>query len=414
MLKKIGVGIVGCGHITAAHLNGFKELKEKGLFNGVTVKALCDATVWKAESFRKRGEGPEQQVGVGPPGDPMQASPVWVSDFQERPPDVYSDYRKMLDEADINTVFVLSSVFTHHEIGMAAIEKGLNVLIEKPFAITVKAGKKLVDAAKKKGVLIGVAECVRYAPNVRMIRWCIEQGYLGDIQFTVYLNVGGFWAPDKIIAMTAWRHKKLMAAGGVAVDWMVHFYHWLRYTVGEIDEVLGIASTVEAVRITPDKQGQVVERADCETDDTLSCTVRYKNGAFGNILISWAGHGEETSLPLIYYGSKGCIKGDQIILDGHNPQNLADFFEQKVDPRIKKRFMPKGIDNLFTLEILDFLNAIREGRDMETSGEEGVRDLACCFATLEASAQNRPIKVRDVLSGKIAGFEAGINKHYKI
>ncbi len=415
MNTEIRIGIVGCGHIAAAHLNGFKELKEKGLLEGVTIRGLCNPTRWKAESFKKHGEGPEQQPGVGPGDDAMQAPPVWVSDFQEDPePGIYTDYREMFEAEDLNAVFILSSVFTHHEIGLSAIAKGRHVFIEKPFTVSVKAGQKLVEAARTKGVVIGVAECVRYSANVRMIRWCIDEGFLGDVQFTIFLNVGGFWAPDKIIAKTAWRHNKLMAAGGVAVDWMVHFYHWLRYTVGEIEEITGLAPTVEPVRITRDDKGEIVERADCETDDTLSCTIRYKNGAFGNIMISWAGHGEETSLPPIYYGSKGCIKGDQLILDGQKPQSLREFFEQRADPQIKERFMPNGIGNPFTLEILDFLNAIREGRDMETSGEEGVRDLACCFATLEASEQNRPIKVRDVLEGKIAAFEQEINKHYNI
>ncbi len=414
MSRQIKIGIVGCGHITAAHLNGFKELKEKGLLEGVSIEALCNPTAWKAESFRKRGEGPQQQCGVGPPGDPMQAAPVWVSDFQDKLPAIYSDYRQMLAEEAIDTVFVLSSVFTHHQIGMAAVDRGMNVLIEKPFTISVKAGWKLIEAARKKGVIIGVAECVRYNPLVRMIRWCIEEGYLGKVQFTIYLNVGGFWAPDKIIAGTAWRHKKLMAAGGVAVDWMVHFYHWLRFTVGEIAEISGFAPTVEPLRVIRDERGQLIEQTDCETDDTLSCNLRYENGAFGNIMISWAGHGEETSLPPIYYGSKGCIKGEQIILDNQKPQSLIQLFEQRADPQMKERFMPRGIGNNFTLEILDFLNAIREGRAMETSGEEGVRDLACSFATLEASAQNRPIKVKDVLSGKIADFEADINKHHNL
>jgi 1,5-anhydro-D-fructose reductase (1,5-anhydro-D-mannitol-forming) len=412
--KGVRIGIVGCGHITAAHLNGLRELREKDLLGGASVAALCDAALWKAESFRKRGEGPQQQPGAGPPGDPMQAPPVWVSDFQERLPGVYSDYREMLRQADVDTVFVLSSVFTHHEIGMAAIEAGKNVLIEKPFAVTVKAGKKLVEAARRKGVVIGVAECIRYAPNVRRIRWCIEQGYLGELQFTIYLSVGGFWAPDRIVAQTAWRHRKLTAAGGVAVDWMVHFYHWLRYTVGEIEEVSGAASTVEPVRLTRDREGKIVERVECETDDTLSCTIRYRNGALGSIMLSWAGHGEETSLPPIYYGSRGCIKGDQLILDGQKPRGLAELFEQNGDAEVKRRFMPAGIDNLFTLEILDFLSAIREGRQMETSGQEGVHDLACCFATLEAGARNRPIKVQDVLSGRVARFEAEINRHYRI
>jgi predicted dehydrogenase len=412
--KQIKIGIVGCGHITAAHLNGFKVLKEKGLLAGTAIKALCNPTEWKAESFRKRGEGPQQQAGVGPPGDPMQAPPVWVSDFQQQLPSIYSDYREMMSKEDINTIFVLSSVFTHHEIGMSAVEKGMDVLIEKPITVSVKAGRELVASGAEKGIVIGVAECIRYSPLVRMTRWCIEEGFLGDVQFTLYVDVGGYWSPDKIVGKTSWRHKRYMAAGGAAVDWMVHVFDRLRYTVGEIDEITGLTPIVEPVRVTRDETGHKTEEVDCETDDSLSCTVRFENGAFGNIMVSWAGHGEETILPQIYYGTKGCIKGDRIILDGAGSQSLYDFFERHSKPDVKERIMPAGIDNMFALQILDFLNAIGEGRPMETNGEEGVRDLACCFAAMEAGLQNRPIEVRDVLRGKVASYEADINKHYKI
>jgi predicted dehydrogenase len=410
--EQIRIGIVGCGHIAAAHLNGFKLLKEKGLLDRVIIRALCNRTLWKAESFRQRGEGPEQQPGVGPPGDPMQASPVWVSDFQDEKPEVYSDYREMLSREDINVVFVLSSVSTHHEIASDALERGMNVLIEKPFTISVKAGQRLVETAKRRGLILGVAECVRYSPIVRMIRWCIDEGYLGDIQFTLYLNVGGFWSPDKIVAKTAWRHKKLMAAGGAAVDWLVHIYDWLRYTVGEIDEITGVAPVVEPARFTRNDASKLVEEVASETDDTVSCTIHYRSGAIGNIMISWAGHGEETSVPLTYYGSRGCIKGDQIILDGEKPRSLNEFFSQQATPDVKERFMPRGISDFFALEILAFLDAVRECRPMETSGDEALRDLACCFATLEASNQKQPIRVGDVLSGKVASVEADINRHY--
>jgi predicted dehydrogenase len=414
MSEEIKIGIVGCGHIAAAHLNGFKELKDKNYLEGVTINALCNPSVWKAESFRKRGEGPAQQSGVGPPDDPMQAPPVWVSDFQDRLPSIYSDYRKMLLEADINTVFVLSPVFTHHEIGLAAVDQGAHLFVEKPFAISVKAGQTLVNAARQKGVTIGVAECVRYLPSVRITRWCIENGYVGDIQFTISVNVGGFWAPDKIIAETGWRHKKLEAGGGLVVDWLVHLLHRLRYTVGEIEEIQGSAKTVEPVRVTRSQNGEIVEQTDCETDDTLSCTIRYGNGALGNIMLSWAGHGGETSLPIVYYGSRGCIKGESIILDGKKPENLRDFFEQRSQANIKEQFMPGGIENFFALEILDFLNAVRGGRDPETSGEEGLRDLACCFAALESSKVNQAVKVQDILDGNIADFEKEINMHYQL
>jgi 1,5-anhydro-D-fructose reductase (1,5-anhydro-D-mannitol-forming) len=415
MAKEIGIGIVGCGHIAAAHLNSLKELKEKGLLENTVVRALCDREQTRAESFLNRGQGPAQQPGVGPAGDPMQAPPVWVSDFQDGPaPAVVSDHRELLARSDVNTVLVLSSVFTHHEIGLAAVRAGKNVLIEKPLAVSVKAARLLVDAARKAGVTFGVAECVRYMPPARMARWAIDAGHLGKPQMSVYAAGAGFWAPDKIVAMTSWRHKKPLGAGGPAVDWMVHSFHQHRYIFGEIEEVSAIASTVEPVRTTRDAAGTVTETVDVETDDTLSCSLRYANGAVGSVFVTWAGHGEELSLPPAFYGSKGCIQGDRITVDGAKTEPLADFFTRTADAATREKFFPHGITNLFTLEMLDFLNAVRKGGQMETTGEEGMRDLAVCFASLESSQLGRIVKVKDILSGRIGRYERPINAHHKL
>jgi predicted dehydrogenase len=353
---EVGVGIVGCGHIAAAHVNALKELKEKGLLGNARVAALCDRNRARAESFVKRGSGPEQQPGVGPKGDPMQAPPIWVSDFQDGPPPVTcADYRELLARADVNAVLVLSSVFTHHEIGLAAIRARKNLLIEKPLAVSVKAARLLVDAAKRAGVTFGVAECVRYMPAARMARWAVDSGHLGAPQMSVFAAGAGYWAPDKIVGKTAWRHTKVLAAGGVAVDWMVHSFHQLRYVFGEIAEVAAMASIVEPVRTTRDAQGAVEETVEVEIDDTLSCSLRYANGAAGSVFVTWAGHGEELDLAPAFYGSRGSIRGDRITLDGQPAVALGDFFQSHAEASLKERLFPKGITNLFTLEMHDFL-----------------------------------------------------------
>jgi 1,5-anhydro-D-fructose reductase (1,5-anhydro-D-mannitol-forming) len=415
MRRQTRIGIVGCGHIAAAHLNSLRELKEKGLLGDTTVVALCDRDRWKAESFVRRGEGPAQQAGVGPEDDPMHAPPVWVSDFQDSPvPSVHSDYRELLALEDVDAILVLTSVFTHHQIGLDALRAGKHVLIEKPFAVSVKAARKLAAEGAKRGLVVGVAECVRYMPQVRISRWAFDQGYLGAPQMSVFAAGGGFWAPDKIVANTAWRHRKEMASGGVAVDWMVHTFHQLRYVFGEIAEVDAMASCVEPVRTTYDPAGRLVERVEADIDDTLSCSLRYENGAAGSVFVTWAGHGGGFALPLSFFGSKGSIKGDEIAVDGEATLGLMDFFRARADGATTERLFPRGITRFFTLEMLDFLGAIAEGRPMETSAEEGIRDLALCFASLESSLRGRRLRVRDIRSGRLSNYERSINVHHKI
>ena len=62
----------------------------------------------------------------------------------------------------------------------------------------------------------------------------------------------------------------------------------------------------------------------------------------------------------------------------------------------------------------DFLEAIRTGRPMEASGEEGLLDLATAFGILESSAANRPVKVEEVLSGAVARYQEEIDALYRL
>ena len=112
------------------------------------------------------------------------------------------------------------------------------------------------------------------------------------------------------------------------------------------------------------------------------------------------------------YGSKGCLKGTEVVLDGGQRLAGPDLFAQRADPALKERWFPHGIDDGFGLELLDFLRSIETGRPMETDGGEGVRDLACSYALLESATLNRPVRVADVLSGAVHTYQADIDAHY--
>jgi predicted dehydrogenase len=77
-------------------------------------------------------------------------------------------------------------------------------------------------------------------------------------------------------------------------------------------------------------------------------------------------------------------------------------------------FFPYKIMDPMALETLAFLRAIKEGREMETSGREGLRDLAASYAMIESSMANTSVKVDNVESGEIGYYEDEINKHYNL
>lgn len=393
----IRLGVVGCARILPAHLRGIAVAQAAGsdLFR---ITALCARRIDDALMFRRRGEGPPPR----PPAsrnerDPLGAPHVYVSDLHpDVIPDVFDNWRAMLDADNIDAVLILAPVFLHHEIALDAINAGKHVLIEKPFAISVRAGQAIVETATNRGVVAGVAENVRYAPRTRALRRTVDDGRIGEPQLWLSGGVGGEWSPDRVVAHTPWRHRKLLAGGGPTIDHGVHLMHQIRYLMGPIEQISALTATMEPSRVA---DGQPVKN---EVEDAYIAHLRFGSGAIGNIFSSWAGRGAPAGLDAgpIIYGSKGCIKGDTVYGDDGLPQPITP--------------APTGIADSFALELLDFAAAIGSGGQMEASAAEGVLDLAMAYSILESAHSGSPVRVADVHSGTVAAYQADINEHYRL
>ncbi len=413
MSSVIKIGVVGCGQILTGHLHGFKALREAG-FDNFRITALCELKIEYAQMFRKRGEGPTPH-----PTKAVTSSwgpHMYVSDIHDDVlPALYTDWREMLESADVDAVLILTPIYLHHQVALESLRAGKHVLAEKPLAISVRAGQRMVEEARAHGLSLGVAESVRYEEDARIRRWLLDSGRIGSIQMWLSGQMGDpDWSPDLILGDTPWRHQKLKAGGGLAVDAGVHLFHQIRYLCGEIQEMSAMATRLEPLRVTRDDSGRVVQSLESEVEDTYFAHLKFANGAVGAIFSGAACHGEPTGIqqgPAIY-GTKGCIKGGEIILDGSQRALFKDLFAEQAPAELKESWFPRGIRNRFALEQLDFLRSIESGRPMETDGDEGVRDLACAFAVLESATLNRPVKVAEVLGGELDAYQREINEHY--
>jgi 1,5-anhydro-D-fructose reductase (1,5-anhydro-D-mannitol-forming) len=417
-LPMIRIGIVGCGRILNAHLQGYRRLREAG-FDNFRITALCARNPNDALMFRKRGEGPPPRPPVLDPatGDPLAAPHIYLSDFQ---PDtevaIFTDFREMIDSRLVDAVNDFTSLFLHHQVGLYALERGQHLLVQKPLTITVKAGRQLVEAAHSRGLTLGVFENVRQDEQVRASHWTVQQGIIGEIQMALIGGIGGFWSPDKVVAETPWRHHKLEGGGGGTIDIGVHVMHWLRYVCGDIASVHAAVRTFEPVRYTRDTQGQIINRTECNVDDTYFATVNFQNGAIGQLLWSWGARGEPLEIPgtPAFFGSKGCIKGDAIILDAGGRTTTLALFRKQADAAVKQRFFPHGFTDPYTIQQYDWLTAIERGGQPETDGAVGLADLAAAFAMIEASQLGRTVTLDEVLSGEVDHYQREINQYYNI
>jgi len=412
----IRIGIVGCGRILPAILRGFRLLREAG-DDSFRITALCARKAEDALMFRQRGEGPRPRDPVsGMTADPLSAPHLYVGDFQaDMAPRVYTDYREMLTADVVDAVLVLTTVAAHHPIALACLEAGKHVLVEKPLAITVRAARRMVERAQAAGLILATAEVARYRPETRAAHWAVESGRIGRLQAVIGGGIGaGDWSPDRIVATTPWRHQKLLAGGGPSIDIGPHRFHVLRYVCGEIVEVSGVTAIAEPVRVTRNAQGVVVNEVQNEVDDLFFALLRFAGGAVGQIAFSWAGHGQQASLPLSYYGSLGSLNGRQLAQDGAAAADVVQTFERDAEPALRLRWFPHAIQDGFALEILDWLEAIQGHREGETSGKEGLLDLAISYAVIESALAKRWLRVEDVVSGQADAYQRPIDEHYDL
>lgn len=414
----IRIAIVGCGRILNAHLQGYKVLREAGIDN-FRITALVARQEDDAKMFLRRGQGPTPRPAVLPPesGDPLAAPHTYLSDFQDDvEAQIFTDYQEMLEQAEVDAVNDFTTLALHHQVGEAALNKGKHLLTQKPLAISVAAGQRLVDLARARGLTLGTFENVRQGRFTRAAGWAVHQGLIGQPQMALVGSLGGLWSPDKVVAETPWRHYKLWGGGGGSIDIGVHQFHLLRYVFGEVAWVSAVARTFEPVRYRRDEAGQIIEKVDVDVDDTYLAVAGFENEAVAQLLWSWAGHGEALNIPdaPTFFGSQGVIKGGQLVSQNGAREALLDYFDKKLSVDEREQFFPLGLTNPYAIQQLDWLRAIERGHDPETSGREGLHDLACAFAMLESSALARRVTLQEVLSGSVATYQADINTHYNL
>ena len=154
--KKLKVGIIGCGWIADAHIAEYKKMED------VEIVAGADLVPGKAEAFFKK-HGVE---GVR----------------------CYPDHASMLDAEELDAVSVCTYNRTHAECTIYALKKGVNVLLEKPMAVTLDEAVEICKAEKESGKVLSIGFQPRFDPNMQMIKKIVQSGELGDIY---YIQTGG-------------------------------------------------------------------------------------------------------------------------------------------------------------------------------------------------------------------------------
>jgi predicted dehydrogenase len=151
-MEKVKVGIVGCGGIgTQKHLPALSAL------DYVEVVAFCDLVEERAKKAAK--------------------------EFGTEDAKVYTDYKELLKDSEIQTIHVCTPNKSHKDISIDALHANKHVLCEKPMAKTAADAKAMLQAAKETGNLLSVGYQNRYREDSRYLKKACQRGDLGEIYF---------------------------------------------------------------------------------------------------------------------------------------------------------------------------------------------------------------------------------------
>ena len=299
---------------------------------------------------------------------------------QEHDVPFYPEVGQMLADARPDGVIVAAQTQAHIEITTTCVENDTPCLVEKPFAVTARDARAVLELAEHRGVQLLTGHHRRHNRIVQRAREIVTGGDIGRL-----VGVSAIWALRKHDSYydTPWRTQP--GAGPVLTN-LIHDVDSLRYICGEVSEVSATVSS--AVRGHP-------------VEDTAGVTLGFHDGAVGTILITDAGQSpwawevnseENPEFPvmqansMLFTGTAGALGFPRLELWRHPDPARADWGEA-MTPR---RILATGPDPLVT-QAEHFARVIRGLEQPRVSGREGARTLACIEAVFNAAASGKSV-----------------------
>jgi predicted dehydrogenase len=184
---KIGIGVIGTG----SRGNYVMDMMYKAVPELVTVTAVCDAF----QGALARGK------------DRVQTA-------EKRAPKTFADYRELLQDPEVDAVFVTTPEHLHHVMTIAALRAGKHVYVEKPLAHTLEEGAEILKVVEKAGKVVQVGTQNRSNSLYIKAKEMVEQGMIGEVHY-----VRAFWYRNSLPNDPAWRYPIAPDLSEQTADW---------------------------------------------------------------------------------------------------------------------------------------------------------------------------------------------------
>lgn len=326
-----------------------------------------------------------------------------------------TDWRKIIDDPEIDIVDICTPNNVHAEIAIAAAKAGKHILCEKPLSLTVSEAKEMYEAARDNHVTTMVAFNYRRTPAVQLAKKYIDEGAIGKIlDFRgTYLQD---WSADPNSPLS-WRFQKDICGSGALGDIGTHVVDMLRFLVGEFDSVNAHTATYISSRPVQsglaDNLGTVkgsddLPRKPVDVDDQCCFMVQCKNGAFGTIEATRNAWGRNNYITFEIHGTEGSLffnyeRRDELQVcfakDGDDRRGFRTVYTGPAHPYGNGLWPIPALGIGYTetkiIETYDFIKAITEGEQPSPNFRDGYAIELISDAILRSARTHQWIKINE-------------------
>ncbi|MCX5676985.1 MAG: Gfo/Idh/MocA family oxidoreductase [Planctomycetota bacterium] len=378
--KPLNVGLIGYGFMGRTHSNAYRKVTH---FFDVeyqpNLKVVCGLVEAEAKAFAAR----------------------WGYEAYT------TNWHEVIDRKDIDVVDICVPNNVHAEIAIAAAKAGKAIVCEKPLALNVAQGLKMVQAVEKAKVPNLVSFNYRRVPAVTLAKQLIDEGRLGRI-FHYRANFLQDWTISADVpqgGMATWRLDIKAAGSGVTGDLLAHCIDTAMWQNGPITKVNALTETFIKER----KHAETGKIEPVGIDDACTFFCRFENGSIGNFESTRYARGHKALYTFEINGEKASIRWD--LHDLHRLQWFDHKDEGKLrgwrsihvtdaggdHPYMNHWWVPGlqiGYAETFVHQVADFLTAMAKGKPCAPTFREGLRTQAVCEAVLASGRTGKWTNVK--------------------
>jgi len=378
MSKPLNIGLIGYGFMGRAHSNAYRKVNN---FFELDVHPVMKACCARSEDTIKA----------------FAANWGWEG--------VETDWRKLVDRADIDAIDICCPNNLHREIALAAAKAGKIVLCEKPLAMNAAEGLEMTEAVEHAGVPNMVWFNYRRIPAISLAKQLVDEGrvgrcfhyraeYLQDWTISPKLPQGG---------QTLWRLDIDVAGSGVTGDLLAHSIDTAMWLNGPIASVTAMTETFIKERELQDDPGTVKPVG---IDDACAFLVRFANGSMGTFESTRYARGRKNFNTFEMNGEEGSVAfnleeahrlqyfddGDDDHVHGWRSILVTDFEH----PYAKHWWVPgcvTGYEHTFINALADFLEGLQTGVPTQPDFRSALQTQIVCDAVLESAKTGQWVKI---------------------